>query len=342
MTLALSCTALLQSPCVARPWRRTRSHSDVRCLGTSGWHVVEPLVHDEPTFQPLTEEAYNTLFGDDSAGAMPASMISIVAYQAKWDRRYHDVGPILAAASQRWRDVRFFSTELVRGTPSGERIFASLQAQGFDQRQLPIVDVYCGGERIDTLVLTQGEGGGEGAECPLFTQRWRMEMLQKTIASAQGRLSTNRRWRERRRVLLALRRVRHDLRRLDRFKGEGLLSRTWSLTKETNTMYRDPSRRAFSPEKMRRERRKHLLGVLGHARQVATLQAEQTRLERRRRHLANLVLARQRCDADGCALLDEHGKATKHDGEQLVSIGERFADYLSREQQHCDKEGCVM
>ena len=313
-------------------------------------------------FQPLTEDEYRDLFVRDEReereereacvtdGESPKP-ISIVAYQPPWDREEHDVGSILEAAAERWQSARFFSMTLVRGTPTGERIFAELDSLGFTHRKMPILDVFCGHERIDTLVLPQGEGGGEGAACPLFTEKKRVDALQRAIDAAQRRVTANRRWRERRRVLLALRQVRHDLRRLARYKDSGKLGRTWSLTKETNTIYRDPTKRVYSPERMRRERRKHLLGVLRHAAQVRVLQAEGGRLERRRRHLASLVFGlaaedsdgrwRQRCDEEGCVLLNEERPAPP----RFVSLEDRmarFETYLDREREACEDEGCVL
>ena len=90
--------------------------------------------------------------------------ISVVAYQPKWDREgVPDVGPILVAAAERWHSARFFSMPLVRGTPTGERIFAALNAHGFDHRNMPILDVFCGDELIDTMVLPQGDGASSPA-----------------------------------------------------------------------------------------------------------------------------------------------------------------------------------
>ena len=338
------------------------SRSMVRVPYLSSVDRLEPTTKTVgvPAFQPLTEEAYAEIFDDVRKTPEKAAVqsISVVAYQPKWDRESvpADVGPIRAAAAQRWQSARFFSMALVRGTPTGERIFAALETQGFDHRNMPILDVFCGGELVDTLVLPQGEGGGEGAACPLFTERPRMDALQQAIDAAQRRVSANRRWRERRRVLLALRQVRNDLRRLARYKASGGLGRSWHLTQQTNTIYRDPARRVYSAESMRRERRKHLLGVLRHARQVGTLKAEAERLERRRRHFARLVLDRQRCNENGCVLLDEHeqprtAEAPAPARPRLVSTVDEvevqdrmahFEAYLAREQEACDEEGCVL
>ena len=330
--------------------------SIMRATHPSVGRVMPTSSHGVPAFQPLDEEAYTNLFVHAKHVDAAVQSISVVAYQPKWDREgVPDVGPILAAAAERWQSARFFSMPLVRGTPTGERIFAALNAHGFDHRNMPILDVFCGDELIDTMVLPQGDGGGAGAACPLFTERARVDALQQAIDAAQRRVSANRRWRERRRVLLKLRQIRNDLRRLARYKASGGLGRSWLLAKQTNTIYRDPARRVYSPERMRRERRKHLLGVLRHARQVGELQGEARRLERRWRHLATLVLGRQRCDENGCVLrvLDEHD-GHDDDGHELdervprllsVEADDRMANfeaYLAREQEACDEGGCVL
>jgi len=319
-----------------------------------------------PTFEPLTDEAYDAMF---HRRRTLAAQISVVAYQAPWDRQEHVPGPILEAVARQWQDARFFSMALTRGTPNGERIFAALEARGFTA--MPIIDVFCGSERIDTLVLPRGEGGGEGAACPLFTERRKMSMLQQAVAAAQRRVSSNRRWRERRRVLLALRQVRHDLRRLARFKGAGLLSRSWTSTKETNTLYRDPSKAPYSDEQMRRARRKHLHGLRSHAQHVSKLTTQRARLERRLHLLRRLVLGAQRCSEHGCELVHDDGTLGECDdgpalidrcvravrvvqppllqhaqqGATVISAAaqlEAFAAHLTREQQRCEEEGCLL
>jgi len=278
-------------------------------------YLGRPGVGVNPTFEPLTQVQYDSIFNrgmsdlyrkepELNRGAL--APVSVVAYLPRWGGRRDedDVGPILAEAAKHWPRAHFFSLPLERGTPTGERIFATLRAHGFAKARMPILDVFCGSERVYTLALPQGEGGGDGAACPLLTERGRIGLLQQAIQAARQRVNASRRWRERRSVLLDLCEVRRDLRRMRRFKAGGLVSRTWRLVKETNGVYRDPQRTVYSPERLRLERKRHLLGLLQHARLVGELEARAARLERRRRHLAHLVLARQRCSEHGCVLLD--------------------------------------
>ena len=154
------------------------------------------------------------------------------------------------------------------------------------------------------LVLPQGEGGGPGAACPLFTEVERVSVLQRAVAMAQRRLDANRRWRERRRALLSLRQVRRDLRRLERYKAAGLLGRSWSLFQQADTLLRS-GERVYSPQKRANARRKHLRALLDHGRECAALRERERALARRLQLLSALVLGeKQRCTADGCEVLD--------------------------------------
>jgi len=253
---------------------------------------VQPTQKDAATFLRITNGECDALI----AASDPASVI-IVQYQAPWDTKQYHVGPILEKAAKRWPSATFYSTELKRGTPRGEHIFELHQSQGF--KRMPLIQVFVGAECVDTLTLPQGEGGGQGAACPLFTEPGLVDKLQQAVVVAQQRANANARWRERRRVVLTLRRVRQDVRRLERFRASGKLTRRWESFKQGDAL-RD-GRRASAPKTRRAERQNHLLGLASHMRDYRALRDEEARLERRRRLLLSFVLAAQRCSADGCA-----------------------------------------
>ena len=245
----------------------------------------------------IAEEECDVMIQD----AEPSS-VSVLIYQAPWDLADHSVGPILAHFASRRPEVRIYKTMLRRGTARGERIFELHRSRNFKPTDRPFMEVYRGSELISTLMLPQGNGqdrrGGPIA-CPLLTERELMNQLELVIDAAQQRSSANTIWRARRRLLLALRRVRHDIRRLDRYRASGRLSHRWEAFKQADMSLRG-ERHAFSEAQRKAARRKHLLGLLAHHREIAALHNEAERLERRRQLMAHLVLATQRCSPDGC------------------------------------------
>lgn len=269
-------------------------------LRTMTSHPRASLLATAATFELLSEDEYvETL-----QSAAPDD-VSVVQFRPRWVREdYDDVGPILEHAVKRWPGANFYATALTRGTAQGERVFEHLKERNFVKT--PLIEVYFGSECVDTLVMPgarRGDAGdAEAGECPLLAEPRRVGLLQQTIESAQRRIAANRRWRERRRVLLALRQVRQDLRRLDGYREAGLLSRSWRLFDQADTQWRD-GHRSFSPEQREAAQLKHLNGLISHQRDVTALRAQAVRLERRRRLLNRLVLGRQRCSADGCVLL---------------------------------------
>ena len=247
--------------------------------------------------EDLADEEIDELLDE----AEPSS-VAVIMYQAPWDRKDHDVGPILAHFAETRPDVRIYKTDLTRGTARGERLFELHRSRNFKPADRPFMEVYRGAELVSTLMLPQGNGqvgrGGPIA-CPLLTERELMDQVGLAIDAAQQRSSANSIWRARRRLLLALRRVRHDIRRLDRYRSSGRLSQRWETFKQADTSLRSGTH-AFSEAKRKAARRKHLLGLLAHHRECSALRKEEERLERRRRLMSSLVLASQRCSPEGC------------------------------------------
>ena len=169
---------------------------------------------------------------------------------------------------------------------------------------MPILDAFCGGELVDTLVLPQGEGRG-GCGVSLHG------------APAHGRAAAghrerscrvaNHRWRDAGGAA-ALRQVRNDLRRLARYKASGGLGRSWHLAQQTNTIYRD-RRGASTPLRA--------CGASGASTYWACCgmrakwHAQGGRApERRRRHFARLVLDRSCATRTGvCSSMSEQPQA---------------------------------
>ena len=186
----------------------------------------------------------------------------------------------------------------MRGTRMGERIFEAHRALDFER--LPLIEVYCGSERVDTMWLPSGRDT-TAQPCPLLLEPGRIDLLQKAIAAARERLGANRRWRERRRTLLELRQVRQDLHRLEAYRASGMLSRKWEIFKNADTMFK--AGRAMHPDKRRAARRTHLQGLVSHAKGLKDLRQEERRLERRARLLTLLVCHEKcNCSAEGCEL----------------------------------------
>jgi len=256
-------------------------------------------------FLPLTEDALSNHLKKADASTPPD--VSVVYHEVPWSSEAQpSVGPILEAAARRWTAAPgsctyFISVPVTRGTPLGERVYEVHRSLGFPKA--PIVDVYCGVELVNTLELPRGRGRGADAACPLFTESFRVDVLQRAVAAARQRLHANRRWMERRRVLLGLRRKRQDLRRMENYRASGQLARRWRLFQQADSMVR--GRPAFPAQARHAARRQHLRGLFAHASRCRALQREVLRLERQRHLLAAFVLSAQRCSPEGCVALPE-------------------------------------
>jgi len=249
-----------------------------------------------------------------------AETISIVHYTPPWERERFGSRPLLDRVARRWPQARFHSVDLERGTTSGERAYEVLQTHDF---RVSLLEIFRGKERLCSLVLPQNlpqqARGADGAPCPLLLERSHVARFQEALAGALGRVNSNRRWRERRRVLLALRETRQSLRRLERYRDAGLLSKSWEIFKQADSTYScnapvlpaepmcrlDGSTPSFSAERRRSARRKHLKGLVAHARESRLLREQERRLARKQHLLSLLVFLEQRCGPEGCQLLWE-------------------------------------
>lgn len=247
-------------------------------------------------FEPLSRMKFETLLE-----TVCPETVSVVKFQAPWDSVLHNVNTLVEQVTEQWPEAHFYSMNLERGTSIGERVYAAhrekLRAQlpGEAYCGSPYLEVYIGAERVEHLSVPRADADDA---CPLFPEPTHVERLQAAIATARDRLSANSRWQERRRVLLALRQVRKDLRRLTAYRTSGLLSRKWELIKQA-----DMPKGLMAPAKRLAARRKHLQGLVAHATEVQALHRVEARLARRQRLLSRLVLREQRCAFDGCELV---------------------------------------